>query len=134
MRPGANEPALAVLSEADRRMKPAGAARWRRSIRWGTGVALLAFTPKCLLCALAYVGLGAALGLTGPELCGGSPRFGPGWPAVIWLLCAAAAALFAWRAVARKSAPIRPNGRATGARRHAADNELTVQSSSPLAR
>ncbi|MBI3884126.1 MAG: hypothetical protein HY302_00085 [Opitutae bacterium] len=34
--------------------------------------ALLALTPKCVLCVAAYVGLGAALGLGGPELCGGS--------------------------------------------------------------
>jgi hypothetical protein len=32
--------------------------------------AILALVPKCALCLLAYVGLGAALGLTGPELCG----------------------------------------------------------------
>ncbi len=34
--------------------------------------ALLALAPKCALCLLAYAGLGAALGLGGPELCGGS--------------------------------------------------------------
>ena len=32
--------------------------------------ACLALVPKCLLCVLAYAGLGAALGLGGPELCG----------------------------------------------------------------
>ena len=35
-------------------------------------MALLALAPKCLLCVAAYAGLGAALGLGGPELCGGS--------------------------------------------------------------
>ena len=32
--------------------------------------ALLALMPKCLLCLTAYAGLGAALGLGGPEICG----------------------------------------------------------------
>ena len=60
-------------------MKP----RWqwpemlRRPIRWSAPLALLALAPKCLLCLAGYVGLGAALGLGGPELCGapagGSP-------------------------------------------------------------
>jgi len=48
----------------------------RRTVRWLGPAALLALTPKCLLCVLAYAGLGAALGLGGPELCGapaGSP-------------------------------------------------------------
>jgi hypothetical protein len=31
---------------------------------------LIALTPKCLLCVLGYAGLGATLGLAGPELCG----------------------------------------------------------------
>ena len=34
--------------------------------------ALLTLTPKCLLCLAAYAGLGAALGLGGPEKCGAS--------------------------------------------------------------
>jgi hypothetical protein len=32
--------------------------------------AALALTPKCLLCVLAYAGLGASLGIGGPEICG----------------------------------------------------------------
>ena len=55
---------------------------FRRPARWLPGVALLALTPKCLLCAAAYLGLGAALGLGGPEICGA--------PASIW------ATLLAW--------------------------------------
>ena len=35
---------------------------------------LLAVTPKCALCLLAYAGLGATLGLGGPELCGAAAR------------------------------------------------------------
>jgi hypothetical protein len=48
----------------------------RRAVRWLWLTALLMFTPKCLLCVLTYVGLGAALGRGGSELCGitaGSP-------------------------------------------------------------
>lgn len=48
----------------------------RRAVRWLVPAAVLALTPKCILCVLAYAGLGTALGLGGPELCGapvGSP-------------------------------------------------------------
>ena len=41
-----------------------------RCNRWLTGAALFALAPKCLLCLAAYTGLGAAVGLSGPELCG----------------------------------------------------------------
>jgi len=34
--------------------------------------ALIALTPKCALCLLAYAGLGTVLGIGGPELCGSS--------------------------------------------------------------
>ena len=40
-------------------------------------MALLALTPKCVFCVLAYVGLGAALGLSGPELCGAASSNSP---------------------------------------------------------
>jgi hypothetical protein len=53
--------------------------RWGRLLRWGAGATVLALMPKCLLCAMAYVGLGAALGLTGPELCGATPSAVPAW-------------------------------------------------------
>ncbi len=53
----------------------------RRSSGWLTAAALLTLVPKCVLCAAAYVGLGAALGLGGPELCGGSSS-----PTVPWAL------------------------------------------------
>jgi hypothetical protein len=43
--------------------------RLGRSGRLGW-VALAALVPKCLVCAAAYTGLGAALGFGGPELCG----------------------------------------------------------------
>ena len=43
----------------------------QRTARWLAGLALMVAVPKCFLCVLAYAGLGAALGLGGPELCGG---------------------------------------------------------------
>ena len=45
--------------------------------------ALLALAPKCVLCVLAYAGLGAALGIRDPEICGetAGPR-GPWAPAL----------------------------------------------------
>jgi hypothetical protein len=57
-------------------------SRWRanafrRPFRSLAPVALLALAPKCVVCALAYAGLGAALGLGGPEMCG-APAGSPG--------------------------------------------------------
>jgi hypothetical protein len=43
-------------------------------VRWLLPAALLALMPKCLLCLAAYAGIGAALGLGGPEICGASSR------------------------------------------------------------
>src|SRR4051812_11594704 len=45
---------------------------YRRALRCLVPAALLAVTPKCLLCVLAYAGLGAALGVARPEICGAS--------------------------------------------------------------
>jgi hypothetical protein len=48
-------------------------AEWIRRVRAGLLPAtVLVLAPKCALCLLAYAGLGTALGLGGPELCGGS--------------------------------------------------------------
>ncbi len=44
---------------------------------WLIPAALLALTPKCALCLLAYAGLGSLLGIGGPELCG-EPNSAPG--------------------------------------------------------
>ncbi len=58
----------------------------RRVVRWLGPAALLALTPKCLLCGLAYAGFGAALGLGVPELCGGSPGARASWVSSLpWL-------------------------------------------------
>ncbi len=62
MSPPRPEPAPPAVARPD--------ARRRR--RLGV-VALFALAPKCLLCAVAYTGLGAWLGLGGPELCGAPP-------------------------------------------------------------
>lgn len=43
--------------------------RFERRRRWLAPAALLVLVPKCGLCVLAYTGLGALLGLGGPELC-----------------------------------------------------------------
>jgi hypothetical protein len=53
-------------------------AKWFERLRsrfvqvrvWLIPAALLALTPKCILCLAAYAGIGAALGLGGPEICG----------------------------------------------------------------
>ena len=51
--------------------------------------ALLALAPKCLVCLAVYAGLGVALGLTGPELCG-APASGTG-AVMSWLSAAGVA-------------------------------------------
>lgn len=42
----------------------------RHPWRAAAALALLALAPKCVVCLAAYVGLGALLGLGGPEICG----------------------------------------------------------------
>jgi hypothetical protein len=51
-------------------MSPRRTEFFRRVGRWAGAAALVTLMPKCLLCVLGYAGLGAALGLGGPELCG----------------------------------------------------------------
>lgn len=58
----------------------------RRAVRWLLPAAVLALTPKCLLCVVAYVGLGAALGLGGSEICGASAGSAASWAwSLAWL-------------------------------------------------
>ena len=58
----------------------------RRAVRWLLPAALLALTPKCLLCVLAYAGLGAALGLGGSEICGATASSPTTWTTMLaWL-------------------------------------------------
>jgi hypothetical protein len=69
----------------------------QRSARWLLPAALLALTPKCVLCLLAYVGLGAALGLNGPELCGAPADSPVSWATLLaWLGVAGALSSFAF--------------------------------------
>ena len=57
---------------------------------WLIPAALLALTPKCILCVLAYADIGAALGLGGTELCGATGDTA-GW--TTWLSAGAGAAI-----------------------------------------
>ena len=58
--------------------------RLSRAVRWLLPAALFALAPKCLLCVLAYAGLGAALGLGGREMCGAPADVPEVW--MSWLL------------------------------------------------
>ncbi|MFA6289027.1 MAG: hypothetical protein WC661_16720 [Opitutaceae bacterium] len=67
-------------------MPPSRAEFSRRAVRWLWPAALLALAPKCLLCVLAYAGLGAVLGLGSQEVCGASDGSTPAWvSALAWL-------------------------------------------------
>ena len=62
------------------------AERVRRAVRWLWPAAVLAIAPKCLLCVLGYAGLATALGLGGPEICGGSG--GASSSCIVWVSAA----------------------------------------------
>lgn len=68
-------------------MSPQSANSVRRGVRWLLPAALLALTPKCILCLLGYAGLGAAIGLGGPEFCGASPDTTGAWMSSLVLVC-----------------------------------------------
>src|ERR1700677_1351599 len=76
----------------------------RRATRWLLPAAALALAPKCLLCVLAYAGLGGALGLGGPELCGPPASQAP---SLAWLGVAGGIGMFGFLAGCRRgrSAP-----------------------------
>lgn len=58
----------------------------RRAARLVLPAALLALSPKCALCLLAYAGLGTAVGLGGREWCGTPPNAPLGWAtSLAWL-------------------------------------------------
>ena len=85
--------------------------RVRRLRGWLIPAALLALTPKCVLCLLAYAGAGTALGLGGPEICGAT---GPEHPwamtlPLLWATMTAALALARQNRV-RKSPPLHSDG------------------------
>ncbi len=62
-------------------LPPPPAQGWRRFLapRWLTTALVVLLAPKCALCVLGYLGLAAGLGLTRPELCGGSASPSIGW-------------------------------------------------------
>ena len=57
-----------------------------RAVRWLGPATLLALAPKCVVCVLAYAGLGAALGWSGPELCGEPTGESGSWSSMLALL------------------------------------------------
>lgn len=70
----------------------------RRAVRWLLPTALLAVTPKCLLCVAGYAGLGVALGLGGPEICGASADTPVAWiPVLAWFGIVGGLGLFGFR-------------------------------------
>ena len=94
-------------------MRPPLSDSLRRLRGWLIPAALLALTPKCVLCLLAYAGMGGALGLSGPELCGATDGpTGYGLPVVLGAaLGSAGLAVAAWRRQAAiDSAAARPAG------------------------
>jgi hypothetical protein len=81
-----------------------------RAVRWLLPAALLALTPKCVLCVLAYAGLGAALGIGGPEFCGVPAAAPSSWATLLaWL--GAASGLGTLGFLARSRVDQRPTGR-----------------------
>ena len=76
-------------------LRPIDAARWL------VPLGVFALLPKCLLCVLTYLGLAAALGLGGPEICGAAA--GPAsWPAMFtWAAAAAGGAILGYAAAKR---------------------------------
>ncbi len=83
-------------------------SRVSRAVRWMLPTALLTLTPKCLLCLAGYAGLGAALGLGGPEMCGASAGSPGSWASSLtWLGGAAGLGVISWRVNYRRlrSAP-----------------------------
>jgi hypothetical protein len=68
------------------------ADRSRLAVGWFFPAALLALAPKCLLCVAAYAGLGAALGLGAPEICGASAGLEFSWSGALAVVGTALAA------------------------------------------
>ena len=81
-----------------------------RALRRLGPAVLLAVAPKCPLCALAGAGLGAALGLGGPEICGASAGMSGGWAISVGGLGVAGALGLAGLCAQRRRMPV-PHGR-----------------------
>ncbi len=78
----------------------------RRARGWLIPTALLTLAPKCILCMLAYAGLGGALGLGGPEICGASEGSPASWASShAWLGIASGISTFGFVLHCRRGAP-----------------------------
>ncbi len=51
----------------------------RRPVRSLVPAALVALAPKCVVCGLAYAGIGAALGFGAPKICGSTASSWGAW-------------------------------------------------------
>jgi hypothetical protein len=90
---------------------PMSSKFFRRAVRWLLPATLLALTPKCLLCVLAYAGLGAALGLGSPEICGASIESPASWASSLaWLGVAGGLGTFGFLASCRRRGRSAPTG------------------------
>src|SRR5690349_18598342 len=68
----------------------------RHAVRWLWPAAAAALIPKCALCVLGYAGLGTALGLGRPEICGAATGSSFAWvSAFVWIGLASLLATFA---------------------------------------
>lgn len=65
-------------------MSPRRSDRWRRLLRWLMAGAIVTLAPKCVLCVIAYLGLGTTLGWTSAELCGAPAS--KTLPGIAWLV------------------------------------------------
>jgi hypothetical protein len=86
----------------------------RRAVGWFLPAAMFALTPKCVICVVAYAGLGAALGLGRSEICGasaGSPGSWASWLA--WLSVAGTLGMIGFLASGR-CALSAPTGKSNG--------------------
>jgi hypothetical protein len=84
----------------------------RHLLRWLVPGAIVALAPKCVLCLIAYLGLGTALGRAGAEICGGQgseTMHGAAWFVVAGLaLGLGALALRACGSCLKRSRPAAP--------------------------
>ena len=78
----------------------------RRARGWLIPAALLTLPPKCVLCVLAYAGIGTALGLGSPELCGTTNNTTGHW--IAWLTVLAGVAAVVMRITSRHVLTIGP--------------------------
>lgn len=79
---------------------------FRHPRRGVAALVLLAVAPKCVVCVAAYVGVGAVLGLGGPEWCGGTGDSfftSAGTSALAWCGVAGGLGAAGWWVVGRRA-------------------------------